>query len=180
MPYRRLPLAGLALAVIVIGVPFSSFAAEQGQISETTSTGSVDVSLEVPPLVRISDLEDIDLGTFGGTALAGSDDVCVWSTTRAYTITASGTGTGFELTGAASGDTLAYAVEWADNAGETSGATMSSGTTLTGRTANATSPTCNGGNSPNATVIVEVSDTDLAAAPADTYTGTLTLVVAPE
>lgn len=180
MPYRRLPFAGLALAATVIGAAPSSFAAEQGQIAETISTGSVDVSLEVPPLVRISDLEDIDLGTFAGGALAGRDDVCVWSTTRAYTITASGTGVGFELSGAASGDTLAYSVEWADNAGETSGATMSSGTALTGRTANATSPDCSAGSNPNATVIVEVGEADLAAAAADTYSGTLTLVVAPE
>jgi hypothetical protein len=180
MPFRRLPLASLALALTVPASPLAVIAAEQGQISATTSTGRLDVSLEVPALVRISDLDDIALGAFDGTSLAGTDSVCVWSTTRGYTITASGAAAGFELTGAASGDTLAYSVQWADDAGENSGTAMTAGIALTGRAANAISPTCNGGNSLNATVIVEVSDTDLAAAPADTYAGTLTLVVAPE
>jgi len=172
---------GAALVGALAGLAPAAMAADQGAI-DATSEGSLEVTLELPELVRISDLDDIDLGTFAGAALDGTDDVCVWSTTRAYSITATGDGGGgsFTLTGNTSGDDLAYAVEWADNAGETSGTTLSSGTTLTGRTTNATSTDCNGGNDPNATVIVDVADTDLAAVTADSYSGTLTLLVAPE
>jgi hypothetical protein len=180
MAPRRFPLGTLTVALLFTALPPGVFAAEQGDISDTTSTGTLDLTLEVPPLVRISDLEDIDLGTFDGVSMSGADDVCVWSTTRAYTITASGDGGSFTLTGGTSGDTLAYSVEWAESAGATSGVQLASGAALTGRTTTATSASCNGGNTPNAAVIVEVGDGDLAAAPADTYTGTLTLVVAPE
>ncbi len=39
---------------------------------------------------------------------------------------------------------------------------------------------CNGGNDPNATVIVAVAEDNLAAVTADNYSGTLTLVVEPD
>jgi len=173
---------GAALGGALAGLAPAAMAADQGAI-DATSEGSLEVTLELPELVRISDLDDIDLGTFAGAALDGTDDVCVWSTTRAYSITATGDGGGgsFTLTGNnPSGDTLDYAVEWAENAGQTSGITLTSGTSLDNRTTNATSTDCNGGNDNNATVIVAVADDDLAAVTADSYSGTLTLLVAPE
>jgi hypothetical protein len=179
MRYRLLSLTGLAVAVAAAPLP-AALGAEQGQISDTQSTGTVDLSLEVPPLVQISELDDIDLGIFGGAAMAGTDDVCVWSTTRGYTLTASGDGGGFNLTGDVTNTSLAYSVEWAETGGATSGTSLAAGTGLAGLTTSATSPDCNAGTNPTASVIVEVSDTDLGAAPTDTYTGTLTLVVAPE
>jgi len=172
---------GAALVGALAGLAPAAMAADQGAI-DATSEGSLEVTLELPELVRISDLDDIDLGTFAGAALDGTDDVCVWSTTRAYSITATGDGGGgsFTLTGNTSGVPLDYAVEWAENAGQTSGTTLSTGTVLSGRSTTATSTDCNGGNDNNATVIVAVADDDLAAVPADSYSGTLTLLVAPE
>jgi len=159
----------------------AAMAADQGAI-DATSEGNLEVTLELPELVRISDLQDIDLGTFAGAALDGTDDVCVWSTTRAYSITATGDGGGgaFTLTGNTGGDFLAYTVEWAESAGQTSGTALTSGTSLDNRTTTATSTDCNGGNDNNATVIVAVAEDDLAAVTADSYSGTLTLLVAPE
>jgi hypothetical protein len=175
-------LTGAAVVGALAVLAPTAMAADQGAISDTASEGRLDVTLDLPALVRISALQDIDLGTFDGTALDGSDDVCVWSTTRAYSITATGDGGGgaFTLTGNTNGDVVAYAVEWADDAGQTSGTTLTSGNAVTGRTTNATTTDCNGGNDPNATVIVAVAEDDLAAVTADNYSGTLTLLVEPD
>lgn len=156
-------------------------AATQGAVG-STSTGSVSISVTVPNLVRLTNLDDISLGTWSGTGdMSGSDNVCVWSTTRKYAITATGSGTSgaFTLTnGGASPSTLAYSVEWKDTSGAASGSALTTATALTGQTSNVTSTTCGGGT--NATLLVKILEANLAAAPAATYTGTLTLVIAPE
>jgi len=181
MHLRSIHALGVALAIGVATAGAPALGASDGNLG-ASSLGELDVTLTIPQLVRISDLDDIDLGTFAGSGLSGSDNVCVWSTTRAYAITASGDGTGgsFTLTGATSGSTLAYTLQWAESAGAGSGAAMTSGQAIGGRSTTATSPTCNGGTSLNATVLVAVSDTALGAAVADTYTGTVTLLVEPE
>lgn len=110
--------------------------------------------------------------------MSGSDNVCVFSTTRAYRITASGNGTGGAFTLASGANTIPYTVEWDDVSGATTGTQLTSGTALTGQTTSAITTNCGGGT--NATVIVRVSSTDLSGAPVGAYTGTLTLVVTPE
>jgi hypothetical protein len=177
--FQQRTRAALIGALAVLAPP--AMAADQGAI-DATSEGNLEVTLELPELVRISDLQDIDLGTFDGAALDGTDDVCVWSTTRGYSITATGDGGGgaFTLTANTSDDFLDYAVEWAESAGQTSGTPLTSGTSLGNLTTTATSTDCNGGNDTNATVIVAVAEDDLAAVTADSYSGTLTLLVAPE
>jgi len=159
-----------------------AMAAQDGVIDDTQSQGMLDITLTVPPLVRITDLDDLDLGTFEGVGLSGSDSVCIWSTTRAYRVTAEGDGTGgaFTLTGGSNGDTLDYQVQWAESAGAGSGTTLATGTALAGRSTTATSSDCNGGANLNATVIIDVADTELASVTEDTYAGTLTLTVEPE
>ena len=180
MSSPRSPIAFIAAAVglALVAVAGASFAASDGQL-DGTSTGTVDIDLEIPELVQISNLDDIDLGAFDGGAVSGTDDVCVWSTTRSYSLTATGGDGGFVLTGAATATSLPYAVQWASAGGATSGATLTAGASLPGLDTSATSPTCQGGAALNASVIVSVSDGDMAAAVADTYTGTLTLLVEP-
>ena len=107
----------------------------------------------------------------------GVDDLCVYSNIGGYQIaTGNGAGSAFHLIGA--GATIPYAVEWADAAGAQTGDPMTSGTVLTNQSGTFTTPNCGGGN--NARVRVTVNSTDLAAAPAQAYTGVLTLVVAPQ
>ena len=158
-----------------------AFSASQGSVGGTSS-GSVDISVTVPQLTRISALNDISLGTWSGSgALNGSDSLCVWTTTGGYNITASGDGAGGAFTlDDGSGTTLAYTVQWADSAGAGSGSAMTTGNALTGQTAAATSSTCSGGASLDATVLVDIAETALASVTDGSYTGTLTLVVAPE
>jgi hypothetical protein len=179
--FLRVSAAAALSSVLVFAVAMPAGAATQGVVG-STSTGSVAITATVPNLVRISSLDDIALGTWSGSGdMTGSDNACVWSTTRKYQITATGSGTAgaFTLTnGGATPSTIAYSVQWAGTSGAGSGSAMTSGTALTGQTTSTTSTTC--GGSTNSTLLIRVLDADLSSAPAATYTGTLTLVVAPE
>ena len=175
-------VAGISLAALLGAAP--AFAATQGTAG-STSTGSVTITLTIPNLVRISGLTDITMPVWDGSSnIAGTSNACVWSSTRKYRITPTGSGSGSAFTLADGStptpNTIAYTVEWAQSSGASSGTAATSGTALTGQTSSATSSTCSGGT--NSTVIVRITAAALAAAPAagTNYTGTLTLLVAPE
>lgn len=181
----KLTTAALVAGGLVIGgftVSGSALAATQGSMG-ATSQGDIQISAGVPDLVKISYLDDLSLGTFSGTGdLTGSDDVCVFSNNGGYNIDAAGSGTGnaFELTGGSTGSTVPYSVEWGNTAGAASGSAVTPSTGLTGVTGSFTTPSCQGGSSLNATLMVRISEADLSGAAADTYTGTLTLTVSPQ
>jgi hypothetical protein len=176
----NLPQVGKALAVAAVATFAASnaFAANDGSLG-ATSQGDLDITLTIDPLVQISALDDIALGNYtGGANMTGADDLCVYSNTGGYDITASGNGGGsaFELIGGSVN--IPYTVEWADTAGAGTGSPLTSGTALTGQGGTFSTPDCGGVD--NARVIVTVNSTDLAAAPADNYIGVLTLLVAPQ
>jgi hypothetical protein len=171
---------GIALAVAAFGVALAGTtnAATQGTLG-ATSQGTLDITLSIDPLVQITDLDDIDLGTYSGTGpLAGSDDICVYSNNGGFDITATGSGAAQAFTLAGTSTTIPYTVQWANTSGATTGTAMTTGTPLSGQTATFSGPNCGGGT--NTTVIVTVGDTDLSVAPTDTYAGILTLLVAPQ
>ncbi len=157
-------------------------AAGQGAMG-ATSKGSITISVSVAPRARISGLKDIDFGLADPAQGArASEDICVWSNsaTGAYTITASGGGAGgaFEL---ADGEqALAYTVEWAPRPGQIAGDRLESGTTRTNLLAAATRSDCDSGMG-TASLAVAVDPAQFAAAePSARYTGSLTLIVAPQ
>ncbi len=153
-------------------------AATQGSVG-STSTGTVDISVTIPQLARISNLNDIGFGSWSGVgALSGNDSLCVWTTTGAYNITATGSGALNAFTLAAGLSTVPYTVSWADTAGAGSGTGVTTGTPLVAQTSGAATTNCAGGDT--ATVFVDIAEPDLAAATDGLHTGTLTLVVAPE
>ncbi|TQV89035.1 hypothetical protein [Aliikangiella coralliicola] len=175
MKYARLVKA----SIFALGVASTSaMAATQGTLG-ATSTGDLIISLDIDNLVRVSNLNDINLGNFNGGAgdLSGSDTFCVYRNGAGnYNINMSGSGAANAYTLASGANTLPYAVEFVNGATTTA---MATGTALTGQTgANTTSDTCGGAD--NVSLNVTVANGDLAAAPAGTYTGTLTIVVAPE
>lgn len=170
------------LACSALMLPSPALAATQGSAG-ATSTGSVDISATVPGRVQISKLADVAFGTVDPTAAASSaEDVCVWSNTsgKGYTVTASGSGTSNAFTLSDGTDTLAYDVQWSDSAGQSTGTALVSGTALTGLTSSAVNPTCSSGPASTASLIVNMTAANLQAAVAGDYTGTLTLVVAPQ
>jgi hypothetical protein len=168
--------------VLVAAIAAPAFAATQGNISGTASTGTVTVTARIPKLVRISNLTDMSLPDWDGTSNPSAFiDFCVWSTSRAYKVTASGSGAGgvFSLAGqTTSANTVAYTVAWRDQASTTTA--LTAGTQLSGQSATVTSPTCNSGAANNTRVTVTIAASVLEAVPNDTYVGVLTLTVAPE
>jgi hypothetical protein len=179
---RALLKGSVLLACCALTTPSSSLAATQGSIG-STSTGSLSISATVPGRVQISGLTDIAFGTVDPTSAATSaEDVCVWSNTsgKGYQITASGSGAANAFTLTDGTNTLAYDVQWADTSGQSSGSALATGTALGGQVSTAANPTCSSGPAATASLIVNMSAANLQAAVAGAYTGTLTLVVAPQ
>lgn len=170
------------VAITAMHLSGAAVAATPGTLG-TTSTGTVNISANVPGRVQISGLSDIAFGTVDPTAAASNaQDVCVWSNSsgRAYSIIATGSGAddAFSLTDGT--NELAYAVEWAGSPGQSSGSALTPATALTGLSSTAVSPTCSGGPTDSASLIVKMTSAELQAAIAGSYTGILTLVVAPQ
>lgn len=130
---------------------------------------------------RISGLSDIDFGQIGtfSADLTRSQTVCAYSSglLLQYHVTATGNGPGFLLTGS-TGGTLAYEVQWNQAANSTSGTSMTSGVALNGQTAALLSDsTCL--LSSSGSLIVILRSAALTAARAGNYSGTLTILLAP-
>ena len=169
----------VALGVAAAAFCGSAYAATQGAVGGN-STGTIDISVTVNDEVRISNLSDIN-GVFDGVNdIVGTSAACVYRNgTGLYQITASGSGAAgaFTITDGVFPTPIPYSVTFDDGSGASA---MATGVALTGQTgADPASDTCAGtGN--NGTVEVTIAAADMVIAPAGSYTGTLTLVVAPE
>ena len=168
-------IKGLVAGGVAVAMATSSFAVTQGGLG-FTSTGSVDISLNVADEVRISNLQDIDLGDFSGADLSGSTPACIFR---------NGGNAGFQLTASGDGTAGAYVLSDATNDVAYSVA-INTGGADTDLNANAPEVFATATNTPdctgiadNATISVTVDAADAAALPASAYTGTLTLVVSP-
>jgi hypothetical protein len=160
-----------------------SQAATQGSLG-ATSSGSVSIGASVPNRVQISGLTDVSFTNQDpASAAASAQNVCVWSntSTKGYNVTASGSGTASAFTLANGALTVPYSVEWAQTSGQSTGTALATGTALTGLKSTATNALCASGPSTSASLIVRMSAASLQTMQAATsYTGTLTLLVAPE
>ena len=151
-----------------------------------TSTGTINISASVASRVRITNLNDVSFPGVDVTSnVSNAQGVCVWSNTatKGYNITATGNGasSAFTLDGGASTSPMPYSVQWNQSSGQTSGTALTKGVALTGQISTATNQTCASGPSATASLIVSILATDLASAVSSTtYSGVLTLVVAPE
>ena len=178
----RCSLAMGAAASLLTASP--AFASTQGTLG-TTSTGSVVINASVPGRVRISGLTDVTFTNVDPTVAASdAQNVCVWSntSTRGYSITASGSGAAnaFTLSSGAL-PVVPYTVQWAPTSGQSSGTGLTAGTALTGQTSTAINPDCSAGPSASASLVVAIASPTLQGMTGGvTYNGTLTLVVAPE
>lgn len=171
----------MGLAAATGGTP--TVAATQGSLG-ATSTGTVSISASVPSRARISGLSDVAF-TNQDPAVAASNaqNVCVWTNTatKAYTITASGSGTSGAFTLSDGSGTVPYSVAWAPSINQTSGATLTAGTASGSLTSTATHQTCASAPSASASLIVGISSADLGTMSAgSSYLGTLTLLVTPQ
>jgi hypothetical protein len=174
---RALALAAL-FGSLLLASDVELVAATQGT-QGATSTGSIDLTITIPTRTRISALNDILLGAWSGSgALSGGDaNICIWSTTGGYSVTARGSGGGNAFTLTNGAQTVAYTVQWAQTGGASSGTALTTGVALTGRTTNATAIDCSTGPASTAGVFVSIPESTLAASRPGSYTGTLTLVI---
>ena len=142
---------------------------------------SIPISLTIPPFVQISGLSDVIFASVSLSADATrAQNVCIYSNsvTRAYTVTATGSGSGssFRLSGLG-GATAPYSVSWSGTSGSSGGSALSAGSP-SGVFSNAgTTPACAGGTSSTLTVHIRASDLQ-AMTGGVSYTGALTLLIA--
>ncbi len=118
---------------------------------------------------------DISLGTWTGSGDKQSAvGVCIYSEAGSnYTITASGNGGAFALTGGSG--SVVYGVEFSDSGISGTYAALTHGSARSFSGADSSSSTCGGTN--NAGVRVTVSEAALGAAAPGNYSATLTLVL---
>lgn len=179
---------GLAIGVVAASAVTGSAvvnAATQGTVG-TSSTGTLDVSILVPDLVLVNNLDDVALtyAPAGGDVVA-SESFCIWATPGTFytlsisSVTPTGTPT-FEAQGA--GSSVQYTVDFDDQvAGATweavtEGATLDNGAAgYTG--ANGATPGCVTDNARLRITAAEAGNLD--AADAGVYLDTLTLLVQP-
>ena len=178
---RKSRLSALCLTGIL--AHGTAFAATQGSLG-ATSTGSISIGASVPNRVQLSGLSDVSFTNQDpATAAINAQNVCVWSntSTKGYNVAASGSGAAGAFTLANGALTVPYTVEWAQTSGQSSGTGLAVSSALTGQQSTATNALCASGPSSTASLIIKMSTASLQSMQAaTTYTGTLTLVVAPE
>lgn len=149
-----------------------------GSNGSDTDANTFRVRVQIPDLVRISNLNDIALGFFPGSGgLSGSDGLCVYRNdpAGAYLVEASGQGAGQAFVVAQNGVELPFAVDYSDGNGwrplTAGGGPVAAGNAHAGAT------DCGGMS--NASVRVRIEESVLASAEPGSYAGRLTLTVAP-
>jgi hypothetical protein len=153
-----------------------------GSSGTNTSSKNFSATLNVAPIVRIDGLANVSLGTYsGGGDINVEESFCVYSNsdTAAYDVTITSpnqdiSGDFFLLNGAAT-DLVAYTLYFKDNLTPGVGTQV-----LTAPIAGAGNNSANDcGGSDNAKISVNVLDGDMSVVPSDSYSDTLTVLVAP-
>jgi len=173
---------GLAVAGL-FAVSANTFAATADGALGATSTGTVDINVDVGTQVRITGLQPMTGNFYVSGDVTDSTTACIYRNSGAdYEITATssnGSGTDFFLDdGAGTTDDVLYDVSFNDGSGAVDLNNGTTDSTFTG--ANTTSETC--GGSANATIsitVFEAGANGLAAAPSGLYTDELSIEVAP-
>lgn len=133
--------------------------------------------------VRISGLSDVDFGQIANVLndQSLSQTVCLFSSSLngGYTVTATGSGTGGAFALGAGGSQLPIEVQWAGTANQVSGQNLQPGVPLSSNTANSLLSGCFLGLFRSASLIVVLRASETSKARAGSYTGFVSLMVAP-
>ena len=179
--------AKLLATTLVVSSMFNTvaFAATDGSLG-ATSTGTAVINVTKAAVAKISGMSDMTLASYtvGGGNQALNTTACVYSSTAGggYTVKATGSGASSAFTIATGSDLIPYTVVWnSGGAGAlgTTGAALTTNVTSSSLTNAATdSATCAVGGA-TAQLNIGLLGTNLDAAPAGTYSGTVTLLVTP-
>jgi hypothetical protein len=170
----------LSTLVIALCMTAGVAIAADGSVG-ATSTGTTDLNITVPEFVEVTDILDplVDV-TYGGSgAVTANDDVCVWTNDSAtsYKVTATGDGAGSAFTITDGSDTIAYTVSWNDVTGTVGAASLTATTQSGVQTGASNTYPCPANN---ANISVSFAENDVLSVQAGAYSGTLTLVLAPD
>lgn len=171
--------------LLIAPVSFAQLA--QGSLG-ATSTGNIDLDLQVTDSVKITALADIDFGSYGGAdtgAISGADAYCVYTNGGdAYKITPTSTNGAatddantFHLVGTTDGDEIQYTIKFAGTATGASSAATVPYNTQTASFNGANTTNCAGAD--NAQLHIDIAETEIRAASTDLYTDMLILLVNP-
>ena len=135
--------------------------------------------------VRISGLSDVAFGSISNLAadIVRSESICVYAKakpTDRYSVSASGSGTGGAFTLSSGTAELPYDVQYSGSPNQSSGTQLTPNQPLSGQQNSASSDDCSSGPLKTASLVIILRSTALGAAIGGTYSGTLTLLVAPE
>lgn len=138
---------------------------------------TVNISLTLPWAIRVSQLNDINLGTFSGvTDLVGSDSLCVYRNSNApYGVRVSGQGAAGAYVALNGMSQVPLQVSWNDGSGAVA---LLPGGLLSGRGNVYTAGLdCAGGAANNAVIAVTATAAGMSAVNPGQYTGVLTVTV---
>lgn len=176
-------ILGVLLGFSALGGGIVAQAATDGTLG-LTSTGAANITITVARELRISNLNDISLGTFDAASapVTGTDTVCVYDNgLTGYQITLSSlNGAGnFQMRNGTS--VVTYGVEYDDTGSGSNYVAATEGVPITGRSNVSTADdTCITLGSDNGTVRVRVTTADTSGVDTNgAHTDTLTLLVAP-
>lgn len=160
--------------------------AADGDLSTTDSSATAEVRAVIPEMIRITGLDDLDMGTYDPASpgdMTANSVFCVYrnSTGGEYTLELEGDGgldatTDFEIDNGT--EELAYTVDFGDDSSGALSNYATPGSLLTDQVANSTDATCTSGV--QAEIEVTVDGADALAAQAGTYTGDLIVTVTVE
>lgn len=148
---------------------------------EGDCTAEMDFLVEVPELIQITQLQDIDLGSWNATSdMQATRDFCVFRNGYgSFALTATGNNdSGGDFRVSSGANNIPYSLAFSQNAGwyaATPGNAL--GSNITGFTGESLRD-CGGGSSHS--LRVSVNETDLGTAQEGTYTDTVTVLVQPD
>ena len=132
-------------------------------------------------LLNISNLDDLNAGIWDSTAtrIELDDDLCVFSDTGVYNITAIGSAVNGAFRVESVSDFINYSVRWNDQANTSSLTVLTRNVPQSFTTSETIDPNCNAGSNLTAHLQVRYSSSQLQQATPGSYSGTLTLTVEP-
>lgn len=192
---KLLPAAIITSLILSPIMASSALAATDGSLSTSSSVGTVDFTAVIPPMVRISGLTDMTINVTPESATSqyfsredSESKFCVYSNIGndgGYTIKVDGTAGAvgpFALTNTADSSKLDYAVWVSDDVTNAfkgftwPGYTQTGYKTTAGGLARPATLNCSD-TGKNASIHVGIDNTNILAAIAGTYKGTLTVTV---
>lgn len=131
---------------------------------------------------RVNNLSDVAFGTLGQVAAdrSSAQSLCVYSGSQRYSVTATGSGTRGAFTLTNGRTQLPYEVQWGFAGDQPAGTALNPGIGLSGTVAFFNNLFCSASIGSSASLIVILRAASIGSAGAGDYTGTLTLLVAPE